>query len=455
MSASWIAELDRRTSGPVTALEAGGNPGPALYAQHAGGPPAAVARVDGVEDLQVAVRAASRAGVPLTVRGGGHSGAGFAAAEGGLMVDLSGLRSVQVDPEKRIAMVAGGATWRDYDSAAQVHGLASTGGIVSSTGVAGLTLGGGIGALRGVRGLSVDNLRGAQVVLADGSVTYADAEREPDLFWALRGGGGNFGIVTRFEFDLHPVRELTTGLLGWPLVDAPAVASAYRARADELPDHIVADLVFGHDAQHQPSMLIVPRVIGDERTAAPLLDALRPVGTPLLDTVSPRTYCEAQSFMDEMAAWGHRVYWHTTTLRQLSDAVIRVLADFTRRAPSPRSAINVEHFHGEISRRPVDETAVGFRHATYNVFVEAKWDDPVDDAANRTWARELIDALAPFSVGGAYVNYLPRDATETDIRAAYGDAKYDRLRAIKAGYDPANLLRTNQNIPPRDATAAA
>lgn len=453
MNTAWLAELDRQTSGHVTAIGNGVDRSPPLYAQRSGAPPAAMVTVDGVQDVQAAVRAAARAQVPLTVRGGGHSGAGFATAEGGLMVDLSSLRGVLVHASRRTAGVSGGATWSDYDLAAQEHGLASTGGIVSSTGVAGLTLGGGIGALRGVRGLSVDNLRGAQVVLADGSITYADTGREPELFWALRGGGGNFGIVTHFDFSLYPVNQLTTGLLGWPLAEAHEVAGAYRAHADELPDHVVAELVFGHDARHQPTLMVVPRIIGDERAGAPLLDDLRQTGSLRLDTVRARSYREGQRFMDEMAGWGHRVYWSTITLAHLSDEVISVLADFTGRAPSPRSAVNVEHFHGEISRRPADETAVGFRHAPYNVFVEAKWDDPADDAVNRAWARDLIVALTPFAAGGGYVNYLPRDASESQIRAAYGNAKYERLRSIKADYDPANLLRTNQNIPPHDANS--
>lgn len=410
--------------------------------------PAAILTARDTADVRLAIRIAREHDVPLSMRGGGHSGAGLAAANDGLMLDLSRLRDVRVDPARRLAWADPGATWGDYDAATQRHGLASTGGIVSSTGVAGLTLGGGIGALRGLHGLAVDNLRGAEVVLADGSVVRADADHEPELFWALRGGGGNFGVVVRFEFAVHPVSGVTTGVLAWPLEHAQAVAAAYRARADELPDHIVSDLVFGHGEQGEATVLAVPRVIGDATTAAPLIDALRGVRTPIVDTVAPRDYLGSQSFLDTSARWGRRVYWNTTTLRHIDESVVDVLTAYTRAAPSAASAINVEHFHGAISRIDPASTAVGFRHAPYNVFVEAKWDDPGADADNRAWVRELVAALGPFSAGGAYVNYLPRDVGQAQIRNAYGAANYHRLRAVKGAYDPSNLLHTNQNIPP-------
>lgn len=450
MRDGWIDELARSTGDRLATVRAGARPDRelGLYAQLRGNVPAARLTAADVADVQAAVRMAARAGVPLSVRGGGHSGAGFAVADGGLMVDLGELRAVTVDTERGVATASPGATWGDYDAATQHYGLASTGGIVSSTGVAGLALGGGIGALRGLHGLAVDNLRAADVVLADGTLTRADAHHETDLFWALRGGGGNFGVIVGLEFALHPVAEITTGVLGWPLDQAQTVAAAYRAHADELPDHTVAELIFGHGEHQQPTLMVVPRTIGDAAAAAPLLDSLRGAAAPGMDTVTTRSYTDGQSFLDEMARWGQRVYWHTTTLRHLGPEVIDVLADYTRRAPSSASAINVEHFHGEISCIDPASTAVGFRHAPYNVFVEAKWDDPGADADNRAWARELVATLAPYSAGGAYVNYLPRDASADQVRRAYGSDNYTRLRAIKATYDPHNLLRTNQNIPP-------
>ncbi|WP_051580332.1 FAD-binding oxidoreductase [Pseudonocardia acaciae] len=417
-----------------------------LYTRSVRGRPRAVLRARTVEDVALAVRATGQAGVALSMRGGGHSGAGFAVADRGLMLDLSAMRSVRVDPGRATASSGPGATWGDYDAATQRHGLASTGGVVSTTGVAGLTLGGGIGALRGLRGLAVDQLVAADVVLADGSTVTADAGHHPDLFWALRGGGGNFGVVVRFEFALHPVARLVTGLLGWPLGSANRVVREFTGFAGALPDHIVGELIFT-GAVGEPSLLMTPRVVGTAGDAEPLLAPMRATG-PSTDTVAERSYVDGQRFLDPLAEWGMRHYWHTCTLGHLDDEVVALLARFTEGSPSPTNLITVEHLHGRMSRIDPDSTPVGFRHAPYNVFIEAKWADPADDEANRRWARELIDALRPHAAGGAYVNYLPYDATTADIASAYGPRRFDRLRAIKARYDPANLFRTNQNIPP-------
>ncbi|ONK11657.1 FAD-binding oxidoreductase [Streptomyces sp. MP131-18] len=452
MTAAWFDELDRRTRGRLLPPGAAGfEDALRLYTASLPGRPAAVLRARSAADVAAAVTTAAAAGVPLSVRGGGHSGAGFAVAPGGLMLDLGSLRGVRVTAERATeratARAEPGATWGDYDTATQQHGLASTGGIVSTTGVAGLTLGGGIGALRGLHGLAVDNLRAADVVLADGSLVRADATTEPDLFWALRGGGGNFGVVVAFHFDLHPVTQLVTGLLAWPLDRAQEAVAAYRSRAGELPDDVVAEFVFGHSRAGDPVVMLTPRAAGGPASAEPLLSTMRAVGSPE-DSVTARSYVAGQCFMDAMAGWGSRHYWHTTTLRHLGEDVVAVLAEFAAEAPSHRSAVIVEHLHGAVSRRDAAETAVGFRHAPYNVFVEAKWDAPADDAVNRDWARRLIRALEPFGAGGAYVNYLPRDATAEQIRDAYGAERFARLRRIKAAYDPGNLFRTNQNIPP-------
>jgi FAD/FMN-containing dehydrogenase len=414
--------------------------------------PAAALAAREVADVQAAIRVARDHGVSLSIRGGGHSGGAFAAASDGLMLDLSGLRSVYVDPAHRRARAEPGATWGVYDAATQRHGLASTGGIVSSTGVVGLTLGGGIGALRGLHGLAVDNLRAAEIVLADGSVARVDAGHDPDLFWALRGGGGNFGVVIGVEFSVHPVTELTTGLLAWPLDGAHTIAEAYRSLAAELPDHAVADLVFTHDDSGSPTILVIPRIVGGIPGTPPLIETLRKTRTPTVDTVTDRTYVDSQSFLDPSAHWGKRVYWDTVTLRHLDERVVEILSSYTRAAPSRASAINVEHFHGAVSRVDGASTAVGFRHAVYNVFVEAKWDEHGADAENRTWVRELVQALEPYSPGGAYVNYLPRDADQERVRSAYGAETYDRLQTIKNSYDPGNLFHTNQNIPPSRST---
>lgn len=451
----WARELGAQTAGPV--LTHGDPEFDAAIRLHTAalpGHPAAVLRARTVTDISTAVLTASHAGVPLSVRGGGHSAAAHAVAVGGLMLDLSTLRAVRVDPGRATATAEPGVTWGAYDRATQEHGLAGTGGSVSTTGVAGLTLGGGIGALRGLHGLAADHLVAADVVLADGSVVRADATRETELFWALRGGGGNFGVVVGFHLALHPVTRMVTGALTWPLDRIRRLAAAYRALAGRLADHTVAEFVLGHapSGNGAPTVTVIPRVIGGPDEAAPVLAALRAGGgSPLADTVRERSYVEGQRFMDAATGWGARHYWSTCTLRHLDDEVVGVLAAHAARAPSARCAVTVEHLHGAVSRVPAPDTAVGFRHAPYNVRVEAMWSHPADDAPNRAWAQALIAALRPFAAGGAYVNYLPRDATSDDVRAAYGVVKYARLQRAKAAYDPANLFRTNQNIPPQHA----
>ncbi|MBE1463468.1 FAD-binding oxidoreductase [Kibdelosporangium phytohabitans] len=415
-----------------------------LYTRSLRGRPDVVLQAASIDDVTLAVRTTASAGLPLSLRGGGHSGAGFAVADGGVMLDMSRLNRVRVDAGADRAHSEPGATWGDYDRATQRHGLASTGGVVSTTGVSGLTLGGGIGALRGLRGLSVDQLVRADVVLADGTLVTADEVRHPDLFWALRGGGGNFGVAVRLEFALYPVRRMVTGLLGWPLERASEVVGAFRRVADDLPDHIVCELVFTAP-EGVPSILMTPRVIGTD--SEPLLGPMRATG-PTLDTVTEQSYVNGQRFMDPMAEWGMRHYWNTCTLRHIDDEVIATIARHSAGAPSPSSAIIVEHLHGAVSRLPAHATAVGFRHAPYNVFVEAKWTDQADDGVNRAWARQVVEALRPHSAGGAYVNYLPFDASSTDIAEAYGESNFARLRRVKSRYDPANLFRGNQNIPP-------
>ncbi|GAA2096368.1 hypothetical protein GCM10009801_65880 [Streptomyces albiaxialis] len=300
---AWARDLERRAEGPL--FTAGHDEYEAalrVYTASLPGRPDAVLRAASAADVSLAVATAAAAGVPLSVRGGGHSGAGLSVSAGGLMLDTGGLRAVRVEPaaragEQAYAVAQPGATWGDYDRATQEHGLASTGGVVSSTGVAGLTLGGGIGALRGLHGLAADNLVAADVVLADGSRVRADAAREPELFWALRGGGGNFGVVTGFHYAVHPVTGMTTGFLGWPLESAPDLAAVYRkvAASGDLPDRSVAELIFTHAPTGEPAVLVTPRVI-DGPGEDPLIPVLRALH-PVQDSVAPRSYVDGQSFM--------------------------------------------------------------------------------------------------------------------------------------------------------------
>jgi len=408
--------------------------------------PAAIARCSGVADVMTAVEFARTHSLRVAVRGGGHNVAGHAVCDGGLVIDLSQLRGVRVDAAQRTARAAAGCTWGDFDRETQALGLATTGGEVSSTGIAGLTLGGGLGWLMGRCGLACDNLLSADVVTADGRLLVASAGEHADLFWGLRGGGGNFGIVTSFEYRLHPIATVLAGLILYPMSRARDVLRAYRDCTAVAPDEltIMGALLATPDGTPAVGAIVCHCGVLDEGKR--LIAPLRRLGAPLVDTIAPTPYVALQSMLDPSAPAGRRNYWKASFVRDLSDAAIDALIAPAAGMPSPYSSVLIEHLHGAVTRVAPAATAFGVRTDHYSIGIFSVWEDAADSAAHIRWARDTASGMEPFSDGGAYVNYLGEDG-QMQVRAAYG-ANYDRLAALKNIYDPTNFFRLNQNIPP-------
>ena len=413
--------------------------------------PAVIARCASVADVQKAVNAARNTGVALAVRGGGHNVAGNALCDGGLVIDLTGLRKVTVDPVRRRAWAEGGATWADFDAATQAHGLATTGGAVSSTGIAGLTLGGGIGWLMRKHGLACDNLASVDLVTAAGTVVRASTGEHPELFWGLRGGGGNFGVATAFEYRLHPVATVYGGLVVHPFPRAMEVLQFYRDFAARAPDEVTVNAVLLTGPDGQPAVGIAGCHCGSLAEGKRVMKPLKSFGPPVMDQMGPIPYgAGLQKMIDGPFGYGMRNYWKSNFLNRLDDALFGALIEAYAGVPSPRSAILIEQGGGAVAAVSPDETAVNFRDAPFNLLIVSMWTDAADDAANRDWARALFEASRPFDAAQAYVNYLGAEADDGGerIKAAYGPDKYARLARLKAHYDPGNLFRLNQNIPP-------
>jgi FAD/FMN-containing dehydrogenase len=408
--------------------------------------PAAIARCAGTADVVTAVRFAREHDLPVAVRGGGHNAAGNAMSEGGLTIDLSGMRSVWVDPAQRVARVQGGATWADFDREAHLHGLATPGGAISMTGVAGLTLGGGLGWLMRKYGMTCDNLLAAEVVTADGSVVTASASEHPDLLWGLKGGGGNFGIVTSFEFQLHPVDTVLSGMLVHPADKARQVLEFYRAFNATAPDELTTFAGLMVSPEGAPIVALIVCYAGDPERGAEVLRPLREFGPPLADTIAPVPYTQHQQMLDEGFPAGLQVYWRSHFLKTLDDAALDTILQHFAGLTSPLSAIVLEQFGGAVGRVGAEETAFPHRSAPYNVAIIGRWTDPSGADAHISWNRQLHEALKPYS-SGVYVNYLGEEGQDR-VREAYGPAIYDRLAALKRTWDPTNFFRLNQNIRP-------
>ena len=408
--------------------------------------PIAIARCRSTTDVVAALGAAAEHALPVAVRGGGHNVAGHAVGDGGLVVELSGLSAVEVDPDARIARAGGGATWRVFDAATQPHGLAAPGGTFATTGVGGLTLGGGIGFLIGRHGLSCDNLVGAQLVTVDGDVLEVGEDSHPDLFWAIRGGGGNFGVVTRLDFRLHPVSDVVGGMLIWPYADAPEAMRAFRDAALEAPDDFTIQSVIGESvALGQIVFVVIVCSTGDDEEPS-LLRRLRGVPGLIRDEVRPRPYLELQRLLD--LPFGLRHYWKGHFVRELPDVLVDDIWRATAPA-GPRGSILIEAIHGAAKRVPRDATAVGFRDAAFNVSALSIWEDPATDEAQVAWARTTAATAEPYTLrGGGYLNYMQADEPIDRVRAAFGPDTFERLQTVKQRYDPGNVLRFNQNIPP-------
>lgn len=412
--------------------------------------PAAIVTCVTVADVIDAVNYGRDNGLTLTIRGGGHNVAGRAVCDGGLMIDLSAMKGVFVDPVNRTARAQGGVTWGEFNRATQAYNLATTGGVISSTGVAGLTLGGGLGHLMGKYGLAIDNLRSAEVVLATGEVVQASESENPDLYWALRGGGGNFGVVTTFEFDVHPVGPIVHGgVIAFPLERAREMLKFFRDLTATLPDELVmfGGLLHAPDGSGAKICAMICGHFGTPEQAAADFARIRTFGTPIMDALGPIPYTALNSMLDGGFPKGARNYWKSSFLAELSDGAIDAMVDQFSRCPSPMSSMLLEHFHGAVSRVPVEATAFPHRTPGFNLLVASEWVDPGEDGAQIAWARETYEALKPFMASGGYVNYLSGDEPEDRVAAAYG-VNYERLRQVKRRFDPENLFRMNQNILP-------
>lgn len=421
--------------------------------------PALIAKCSTAADVAMAIKFARSSGLEVSVRGGGHSFAGFAVADGALMIDLSPMRQVDVDPARRRALCGGGATWGDVDAATQAHGLAVPGGFISHTGIGGLTLGGGFGWLTQQFGLSADNLVSAEVVTADGKILRAAADENADLFWAIRGGGGNFGVVTRFEYQLHPVGPLVQlGLFFWAADQGVAALELCRSFVREAPPEYCT-FIAGLSAPPEPfvpeqyrlapgyALLVVGLGSADEhaRAVAPIRESL----PPAFELITPIPYTHLQRMFDEGNQWGTHAYEKALHLDELSDEAIKVFTDYLPRKSSPLSFVPVFTLGGAYRQVGDDDTAFsGSRQARYIVNIAAVCPDPALLETDRAWVRAFWEALRPHASGsGSYVNFMSENETNR-VRASYGPAKYDRLAQIKAKYDPDNVFHLNPNVQP-------
>jgi FAD/FMN-containing dehydrogenase len=419
--------------------------------------PAAIVRARSTKDVVAGVLAARELDLPIAVRGGGHNVAGHSVADGAVVIDLRDLRTVEVDPSRRIARVAGGAQWDDVDAAAWAHGLTVVGGTFGDTGVAGLTLGGGIGWLMGTQGLTCDNLVRAEVVLGDGQQVVAGADGDPELLWALRGGGGNFGVVTSFEFRLTDPGPITGGYLVYPLDATERVLRSVAEVAETAPDELAIFVVVRvHDESVSPTPSEVAVSICWTGDPAPLDDVLRPLRgeLPLVsDGVAPISYPDIQA-MSGRIPFGLRNYWKGYFLRALDDGAVSAVVGSMTAPRGALGAILLESIRGQARQEPAGGAAFGHREARWNATALAIWETEVDDEAEIRWARSLAERLAPSSLAGVgYANYLAGDEPPDRLRLMFGSDRLDRLRAVKTRYDPTNQFRFNLNIPPREEVA--
>lgn len=425
--------------------------------------PAIIVRCAGTADVRASLAYAREHQLRLAVRGGGHNIAGSALCDDGLVIDLSRMTSVQVDPVRRRAWVEGGATLRDFDHEAQAYGLATPLGINSTTGLAGLTLGGGFGWLSRTLGLAADNLLSAEMITADAQRLQVSATEHPELFWAIRGGGGNFGVVTRFEFALHPVGpQITAGLIVYPFDQARAVLQQYRDAVDSMSPDLTVWAVL---RKAPPLPFLAPQVHGQDVLVLPVFSPLQSdavdaaiarigkLGEPLGMHVGPMPYAAWQQVFDPMLTPGARNYWKSHNFAQLSDQAIDVVLRYAANLPTSQCEIFLGLLGGQAGAPAPQATAYPHRDALYVMNVHTRWEDAADDERCIAWARAFFADAAPYASGGVYVNFMPQDEGER-TSDAYG-ANYARLAQIKATYDPDNLFRTNQNIRPESGTAAA
>jgi FAD/FMN-containing dehydrogenase len=418
--------------------------------------PAAIVECRGTRDAVRAVRFAAEHGVLLSICGAGHNIAGNAVCDGGLMISFKKMKAVEVDADTRTVRVQPGATLGDLDAATQAHGLAVPTGINSTTGVAGLTLGGGFGWISRKHGLTIDNLLSAEVVIATGEVVRASARQNTDLFWGIRGGGGNFGVVTSFEFQAHPIGpEVLSGLIVHPFADAGDVLRAYRDLMADAPDEVTAWVVarkapplpFLSEEVHGTEVLVLAAMYtGDMAAGEEALAPLRAIGNPIADVIGPHPFAGWQQAFDPLLTPGARNYWKTHDFAELSDGLIDTVIHYVNRIPDDQSEVFFGQLGGATSRVADDATAYQGRSAAYVMNVHGRWSDAAKDEACIAWCRDLFAATAPYATGEAYVNFMTGEEGDR-LEDAYGDS-YQRLVELKNRYDPGNLFRMNQNIPP-------
>lgn len=418
--------------------------------------PALIVRCTTTSDVVLAVNFGRDNGLLLAVRGGGHNIAGSAMCDDGIVIDLSQMKASSVDPGARRVTIEGGATLADLDANTQAHGLATPLGINSTTGVAGLTLGGGFGWLSRKHGMTIDNLESAEVVTAAGEVVRASATEHPDLFWALRGGSGNFGVVTHFEFRLHPVGpDVLSGLIVYPITAAKSVLRQYREFLAQAPDALsvwavlrrAPPLPFLPEAVHGTGIIALALLYADDPTLGePLIDPLRKFGTPLGEHVGVQPYTAWQQAFDPLLTPGARNYWKSHNFSTLQDGLFDAVIEYIEKLPSPQCEIFFGAIGGATTRPAPRSAAYAHRDAQFVMNVHGRWEDPVDDERCIAWARDFFNASAPFASSGVYVNFLTADEGDR-VRSAYGP-NYDRLAQVKRTYDPDNLFRMNQNIQP-------
>jgi hypothetical protein len=410
--------------------------------------PALIARCTSAADVAAAVRFGREHGLLVSMRGGGHNVAGSAVCDDGLMIDLSPMKGIEVDPKARTARAEAGVLWQEFDGATQEFNLATVGGVVGTTGVAGLTLGGGQGWLNGKHGLTCDNLLAADVVLADGTQVRASATENQDLFWALRGAGANFGVVTSFEYRLHQVGpQILGGLVIHPIDQVRDVLRFYRELVPSQPDELTTYAGILTSPDGQPVIAMVPCYVGDLEAGERAIAPIRAFGSPVVDTVAACTYADQQGIMTAGFPHGRLNYWKSGLSHTISDEAIEVLAEYGTTIPSPFSAVAIADMHGAYSRVGPTETAYSHRDAPFDLVILSSWAERSESDRNVAWTRELYAAISPHMSGGVYVNDLDRDETADRVRSAYG-VNYERLVALKTRYDPTNFFRLNNNITP-------
>lgn len=445
-----LTDLAARVSGPVLGPEDAGYE--AARTVHNGlidRRPAVIVRCRKTSDVVAALAVARSAGLEVSIRGGGHNVAGRAVTDGGLMIDLAEMKRVEIDPDTGTACAEGGVIWAELNDAAATHGLAVTGGAISTTGIAGYTLGGGLGWLMAKHGLASDNLLGVELVTADGDVLDVGADSHPDLFWALRGGGGNFGVATSFTYRLHSVPMIVGGLIAHPIDAAPDLLRFYRDAVADCSDDLMvfAGVVHAPDGSGLKLAALVVFHTGEASEAARELEPFKTWGSPLMVEVGPMPYPVMNTILDAAYPAGALNYWLSSFTRGLPDELIDILIDRFATVPSPMTGILFEHFHGAVTRVGVTETAVPHREAGWNLLIPSVWIDPADTPANIAWTRETFAAMRPHFGTGRWLNYLGDDQASDAIRAAYGP-NYERLVQVKRRYDPDNVFHLNHNIVP-------